>query len=101
MTTRKAIAEDLAAYLKNLGLDDVYGININLITPATPKGKSYFNVTFCQAGTLDGVIKIYGSTFILINYTTAIRHLPQHGNFKFDSVDAVKVYLLSNFGSNS
>lgn len=102
MSIRQEIAEDFADYLKQLGFNDVYGVNVELITPPTTNGKkarSYYNVTFCRTAILDGSVRIFGPNFILVTYTTAIRYLPHRGHFRFDNVDEAKEYFLSTFGA--
>lgn len=67
--TREDIQNELADYCRELRLDEVYGVLTD--KRINEKGRSVRTVTFCKARTLDGLIEIYGPTFIRItsNYT--------------------------------
>ena len=54
---REELAQELLDICKFGGLDDSYGADKGRSTDA--KGKTYWNITFCKARVLDGVIKVY------------------------------------------
>jgi hypothetical protein len=78
-----------------LELNDSYGVTE---TKGTNKnGKSYRLLTFAKAAILDGVIEIYGPSFIQVKWQTAIRRLPAKGRETFRSAHECKKWLVENF----
>lgn len=53
-------------------------------------------VTFGRAQILDATILIYGPTFILVKWRTAIHRLAGTGSQKFNSEDAAKKWIEEN-----
>lgn len=64
ISPRHQVALELSDTLLCLGLDEVYGINMERGTDS--KGKQYWGITFCKARTVDGVIRVYSDRFIQI-----------------------------------
>jgi hypothetical protein len=66
---------------------------------ADKKGKPH-TVLFSIARYLDGVIYVYGKSFILVSYQTSFRDLPREDNRVFESVDDAKEFLKLAFVEN-
>lgn len=64
-----SIREEIADSLRDIcvfgDLNDSYGVNK---TKQNANGKSYWNVTFAKAGSLDGHIRVYSPNFIYIGW---------------------------------
>lgn len=89
---REDIANNLADTCVFGGLNESYGVLTSKETDA--KGKSYRSVTFARNAILDGVIKVYSPTFILISWQTAIRDLPSKGREVCKSEHEAKQFLM-------
>jgi len=88
MSVREDIQNELANYLRELGLDEVYGVLTG--KHATKDGRSIRSVTFCRARTLDGVVEIYGPKFMTVSSNRTNTHVCR-------SVDEAKAYLKDTF----
>ena len=97
--SRETLANEMAEYCHELGLDDSYGISITKRKP--PNKRSYWSVLFCRARTLDGEVRIYGAGFIQIRFQTAIRSLPHKHSEIFKSPLMAKQALTDWFGSKT
>jgi hypothetical protein len=64
VSPRHEAALQIADTLQCLGLDEVYGIDMQRAVDA--KGKQYWSITFCKARTVDGVVRVYSDRFIQI-----------------------------------
>lgn len=95
MSPREDVAQELFETIKFGGLDEVYGAS---------KGRSADNkcweVTFCKARVLDGVIRVYSPKFILVKWQTAFRDMQHKGQEKFTSVNDAKSFLQLSFIRN-
>jgi hypothetical protein len=96
MSPRELAQENIRHTLMDLELNQVYGILEG--KGVTPNGKTYRSLTFCQAETLDGEVKIFGPKFIVVRYKTAIRRLPHEGYEQFASVEECQKWLIETFG---
>ena len=87
MSERENIQNDLASFLDEVGLNEVYGVLTGL--DSLPNGRKVRTVTFCRARTLDGCITIYGPKFIKVdtNRETGI----------FESVEDAKAWIKAKF----
>ena len=95
VSPRQQVALNLADTCVMGGLNDSYGVNVSKSQDA--KGKEYWSVTFAKARTLDGNIRVYSPTFILIEWQTADRSLPAKGREVFRSEDEAKSFLQRTF----
>lgn len=96
MSIRQEIAEDFGTFLEGLGLNDSYGVIVGKV--AKDGFRPYYTATFCKSRILDGSVDVYGPNFILVKYTTTIRHLPRNERLKFDNIDSAKEFIKKNFG---
>lgn len=94
MSIRQEVAQNLADTCKFGGLDDSYGV---IVSKAEDTKKTYWNVTFAKARILDGNIKVYSPSFILITWQTAIRDLAARGREVFRSESEAKAFLQRTF----
>jgi len=89
MSKRADIQTRLAEVCVSLGLDDAYGV----LTGEHGAGRgSYRTVTFCKARSLDGEIRVYGPSFILI------RTNRDRDGVRLKSADEAETYLRREFG---
>jgi len=96
MSTRAEAQDELRQTLMNLGLNESYGIIDG--KDKTANGRSFRTMTFARAGSLDGVVHIFGPKFIVVKWVTAIRRLPHRGMEYFRSVESCQEWLIENFG---
>jgi hypothetical protein len=92
---REDVADHLVETCAFGGLNDSYGIMKSKATDK--KGKTYWNVTFCKARYLDGVIKVYSERFILVKWKTAYRSMAPEGQEVFKSEDAARDFIVKSF----
>lgn len=97
-SAREELANHLADTCTQLGLNEVYGVNVS---KDTEKGKTYYAVTFCLARILDGIIKVYSPKFILVKWQTQFRDMPFKGQEKFTSEEEAAKFIKSNFVRNA
>ncbi|HRC95212.1 MAG TPA: hypothetical protein PK317_00285 [Coprothermobacter proteolyticus] len=92
---REDVAQELLETVVFGGLDEVYGASKEKRTDA--KGKSYWDVSFCKARTVDGTVKVYSEKFILVKWQTQFRDMPHQGQEVFKNVNAAKSFLVKSF----
>lgn len=92
MSVRSEIADGFAEYFHNVNLDDSYGVNVG-------KGDNNkcYEVTFCKARVLDGLVKVYGPKFIVVKWMTAYRDMDHKGMEKFVSFNDAIDFIKTNF----
>ena len=95
ISPRQQVAQDLADACIFGDLNDSYGVSLEKATDA--KGKTYWSVLFCKARVLDGVIRVYSPSFIMITWKTSYRDLPANGKEIFRSETDAKQFLISSF----
>jgi hypothetical protein len=93
MSARSDLADRIAQFCKNIGLDDSYGVSVG---QSHVKGKPYV-ITFCKARSLDGQVTLYGPKFVLVKWQTAFRDMPHTGQEKFDSVEDALDFIHESF----
>lgn len=94
MSERSELADQIAQKLRDLNLDQSYGVNIGEPT----KGQPYYSVSFCRARTLDGYVRFYGPKFINIQWMGTINsELPYKGSMVFHSPEELYAFLNENF----
>lgn len=93
--SRRQVVDDLKDILIFGGLTDSYGVNESKETDK--KGKTFYSLTFAKAANLDGVVKVYGSGFILIEWQTRYAHLPHRGKQVCKSDVEAKRFIQRNF----
>ena len=81
-----AIAERIAAYITQIGLDNPYG------GAASKHGRSW-DIGFSKPGVVDGTVHVFGPRFIQIKYKTRIRELPSRDSRVFLGEWDAKVFL--------
>lgn len=64
MSKREEIQNDVAQFIEDVGLDEVYGVLKGLDELAN--GRKARTVTFCRARTLDGQVIIYSANFVQV-----------------------------------
>jgi hypothetical protein len=79
LSQRSELAREIAAFVADNGLAQVYGGD------SEAKGR-YYSILFSKCRTLDGVIHFYGPKFILVKYQTAFRDLPRNDSRVFTSI---------------
>jgi len=90
MSPREELAHELADTCTFGGLDESYGVMVS--KQEDPKGKEYWSVTFAKARYLDGVIKVYSPTFVLVKWQGM-----GGGSEVLRSGHAAKQFLTNNF----
>lgn len=95
MSAREEVQTQVVDALREMGLDEVYGVTDG--TMKDSKGKSYRFATFCKARITDGMVKIYSPTFILVSWQTANRTMPSRGSEVFRSVDSAMTFVRESF----
>ncbi len=90
---RGEVARNLADTCVFGGLNDVYGV---ILTKVEEK-RSYWSVTFCKSRVLDGVIKVYGPGFILVEWQTAYRDMAARGKQVLKSEGDAKEFITKSF----
>lgn len=93
MSVRSDLADRIADQLKEVGLNDAYGVNVG---QSHVKGKPYV-ISFCKARVLDGQVTMYGPKFVLVKWLTAFRDTSASGQEKFDSVDDAMNFIKKTF----
>jgi len=89
MSRREEIQEELATFLQEAGLGEVYGVI------AGNHGK-YRSLTFCRARHLDGEIRIYSEKYFYVTWQSTAS--PFHrANLVFRSIDEVKQHITELF----
>jgi hypothetical protein len=78
MSERQQLAQRLADFICQNNLTTPYGGDV-------VKDGNHYSVLFSTPRVLDGVVKVYGSKFIQIVYTTGYRALPHQGNAVFEN----------------
>ena len=92
---RESVAQELYETCLFGGLNESYGASMGKRTDA--KGKSYWDVSFCKARTVDGTVKVYSEKFILVKWQTQFRDMPHQGQEVFKNVNAAKSFLVKSF----
>jgi len=64
MSKREDIQNDMAQFLEDVGLNEVYGVLTGLDT--LDNGRKVRTVTFCRARSLDGQVVIYSESFVQV-----------------------------------
>ena len=95
ISLRQQVALNLADTCTFGGLNESYGVNV--AKQADKSNKSYWGITFAKARILDGNIRVYSPTFILVEWQTAIRVLPNKGREVFRTEAAAKQFLTEAF----
>lgn len=101
ISAREQVARNIADTCTFGNLNDSYGVSVE--KTADQKGKSYWSVTFVKARTLDGVIKVYSPSFILISWQGACASaagLPFKGRQVCKSEADAKAFLINHFVSD-
>lgn len=89
MSQRSELATEIAAYVADNGLAEVYGGDV-------VKNGRYYTILFSKCRTLDGAINFYGPKFVLVKYQTAFQDLPRNDNRVFTSIkDALNFLRLA------
>jgi hypothetical protein len=96
ISIRQQVAQNLADLCVCGDLNDVYGVSCEKMTDQKSK-KTYWSVIFCKSRILDGAIRVYSPSFILITWQTGIRYLPSKGKEVFKSEQAAKEFLTRTF----
>ena len=80
------IAERIAAYIRQIRLDNPYGGN------ASKHGRSW-DIGFSKPSVVDGTVRVFGPRFIQVKYKTRLRDLPPNDSRVFLSEWDAKVFL--------
>jgi hypothetical protein len=91
---RQQVAQNLVDTCVFGGLNEVYGCNLR---KNTDQHQTFWESTFCKARNLDGSIRVYSPTFIMIKWVTRYSELPHKGKEIFHSEEAAKTFLIKNF----
>jgi hypothetical protein len=92
MSPRQQVAQNLADTCVFGGLNDVYGVSCEKSTDK--KGKSHWSVIFCKARALDGVIRVYSESFILITWQGMGE---RNGKYVARSESDAKAFIIDHF----
>lgn len=95
VSPRQQIAINLADVCIFGSLNDSYGVIKS--KQEDSRGRAYWSVSFCKAKILDGTIKVYGPSFILIEWQTAIRDMAAKGSIVCKSEIQAREFLTDNF----
>lgn len=95
MSPRETTAECIAQFCIGAGLNEVYGSDV--AKQSDQKGKSYYSITFCKARVLDGMVKVYSPTFILVKWQTAFRDMPHKGQEVFKCINDAIDFMKTSF----
>ena len=87
MSERENIQNDIASFLDEVGLNEVYGVLTGL--DSLPNGRKVRTITFCRARTLDGCVTIYGPSFIKVD--------TNRDSGVFTSADDAKAWIKAKF----
>jgi hypothetical protein len=94
---RESVADALVDTCIFGGLDESYGVNKNKVTD---NGKTFWEITFAKARTLDGFIRVYSPNFILVKWMGAravASGLPMKGQEVFRNEQDVKKFIVEKF----
>jgi hypothetical protein len=95
MSKRSDLAAEIAGKLRDLNLDQSYGVDVGEPT----KGQPYYSISFARARYLDGQVRLYGEKFINVQWAGTINsELPHSGSLVFRTVDDFYKFLDENFG---
>lgn len=86
MSERSELALEIACYVANNGLAEVYGGDVT-------KNGRYYTILFSKCRTVDGAINFYGPKFIQVKYQTAFRDLPRNDSRVFTNIKGALDFL--------
>ena len=89
VSPRHRAALEISDTLMCLGLDEVYGVQME--RAVDKKGKQHWSILFCKARTVDGVVRVYSDRFIMITIQQ------RRGAEKFTSPRDAKAWLVREF----
>ncbi len=92
LSLRGEVAQNLAETCIFGALNDSYGVSCEKTVDS--KGKSHWSVLFCKARVLDGVIRVYSESYILITWQGLGE---RNGKFVARSERAAKEFLINHF----
>ena len=98
MSPRQQVANNLADTCIFGELNESYGVSVE--KAKDKNGKEHWSVLFAKARTLDGVIRVYSPSFILITWQGALARaagLPLSGSQLCRSEGEAKEFLISHF----
>lgn len=87
MSERAQIAERIAETIRELGLTNPFGGDVS-----RPEGQRYYGILFARPRTLDGLVRVYGPKFILVETS-------QTGQEKFESEAEAVAFIREHWGS--
>ena len=93
MSNRSALAERMAYFINELGLNNPFG---GEITRGSGRGKPYL-ISFSKPRYVDGTIYIYGEKFIQVKYQTAFRDLPERDSRVFTNEQDASMFIKKAF----
>lgn len=94
MSARAAVAENILQLCYSR-LNDSYGASMDKRTDKN--GKSYYSISFCKARTVDGLVRVYSPSFILVKWQTAFRDMPHTGSQVFRSFVDAEEFIRESF----
>jgi hypothetical protein len=100
MSIRQEVAQNIADTCVFGQLNESYGVSCERATDQ--KGKSHWSILFAKARTLDGVVRVYSPSFILISWQGAAASaagLPFQGRQVCKSEADAKAFIVKNFVS--
>ncbi len=92
LSLRGEVANNLADTCIFGSLNDCYGVSCEKAVDA--KGKSHWSVLFCKARVLDGIIRVYSETYILITWQGMGE---RNGKYVARSEHEAKTFLINHF----
>lgn len=98
---RQEVAQNIADTCTFGNLNESYGVSCEKSTDK--KGKTHWSVLFAKARNLDGVVRVYSPTFILISWqgaTAKAAGLPFEGRQVCRSEAEAKAFLINHFVSD-